>query len=350
MTDLNDAIVTFTAREATAALGEMIEFNENVWAKGLPKSKVKTGFLSGPPGGGKSAIGHALGAKYGLEVRDIHLSEFDAGEVGGFVYRDGQTMKKARPDELPSEGRGILILEEFSDASQAVQNIACRLVRDRQLGTHKLPDGWHIIVCGNRAKDRSGATQVIRKFSGRVCFMNYEPDAEEWLDDVAIPQGFHPAVIGYIKMNPGALNKFNPLHESSPTARTWEFVSDAMAFKMDSGLLRKTVAGYVGKAEGSTFMGFLKHMHNIPDIDAIVKSPDIVPVPTDQEVLYATIVSLASVATDKTVGPILRYLDRVERRELAVFAVRYMHNRDKALCKARDFATWLGKNAKEFIV
>lgn len=343
-------IATFSARDAEAAIGEMIEYNIGVWANGLPRAKIKTPFLLGPPGGGKSAIGKAIGARFNLPVREIHLSEFDAGELGGFVYREGTTMKKARPDELPTDGQGILILEEFSDASQAVQNIACRLVRDRQLGVHQLPDGWHIIVCGNRAKDRSGATQIIRKFSGRVCMMNYEPDADEWLEDVAIPQGFNKAVIGYIKMYPQALNKFDPMHESSPTARTWEFVSDALSFKMESGLLRKTIAGYIGPQEGSTFMGFLKHMHNIPDVEAIIKAPDVVPVPTNQEVLYATTVSLAAVATDKNVGAILRYLDRFERRELAVFAVRYMHNRDKSLSKARDFATWLGKNAKEFIV
>lgn len=350
MSDVMQEALAVTPKTAVEILSQFIEYNRKVIAEGLPLTKLKTAFLSSAPGMGKSAISKVVAERFKLPVVEVFLSEYDPAELAGFTYREGTSMKKARPDWLPSEGEGILILEEFSDAPQSVQNIGCRLVRERSLGEHKLAKGWHIIVCGNRAKDRTGAQQLVKKFTNRVCFLTLNQETDEFLD-VAAEQGFHPAVIGYLAKNKGALNGFNPLHESSPTARSWEFVSDALnGMKLTDTALRATITGFIGGGEAGKFMGFLKHMHKIPDLNDIVRAPGSVPVPTDMDVQFATIVSLASQATVRNVGAILQYMDRFERRELAVFGVRYMHHRDKSLATSQPFTTWLGKNSKEFMV
>ena len=118
---------------------------------------------------------------------------------------------------------------------------------------------------------------------------------------------------------------------------------------LTGSVLHKSVAGYVGRGEANNFIGFYKRMKDMPNAADIIAAPDAIPVPTDIDIQYATVAHLASVATTKTVGPILQYLDRFDRRELVIFAARYMHSRDKSLSSAPAFSTWLAKHAKEFI-
>ena len=336
--------------EAEEHLRQVILYNQWVEAQGLPKHKNKTSYLSSSPGTGKSALVKSVADEFDLPVVELFLSEYDPSEVGGFVYRDGDTMRKARPEDLPADGRGILLLEEFSDATTAVQNIACRLIRERSLGRHKLGAGWTIIACGNRQKDRSGAQQLVKKFNGRVCMIELEATPEQWVEKAG-RLGFDPAVVAYIGRKPMSLNKFNPLHEVSPTPRTWEFVSDTVqGMKLSPAVLLKTIAGYIGKGEAGEFVGFLNNMKNLPDFNDIVRAPDVVPVPENVDLQYATVSHVAAKATVKTIAPVLQYLDRFPNRELVVFAVRYMHSRDKALSSTPAFNAWLTKNSREFLI
>lgn len=350
MSNTTSEFMPMNYTEAAETLRQGILYNRMIAAQGGPKTKFKTYYFSAAPGTGKSALTKSVAEEFGLRVVEIFLSEYDPGEVGGFVYRDGETMRKARPEDLPADGEGILMLEEFSDAPTAVQNIACRLIRERSLGRHKLGDGWTIVACGNRQRDRSGAQQLVKKFNTRVCMAELEATPEQWTE-TAGRLGFDPAVIAYIGRNPQSLNKFNPLHDVSPTPRTWEFVSDTVQnMNLSPAVLLKNIAGYIGKAEATAFVGFLNNMKNLPDVSDIVRAPDIVPVPDGIDLQYATATHVASKATPKTVGPILQYLDRFPRRELVVFAVRYMHSRDKALSSAPAFTTWIAKHSSEFLV
>ena len=277
----NEEFASMSYDEAGEAIRQTFMYNQNVVKSGAPKTKQKVLYLSSHPGTGKSALIKSIADELNVPVVEVFLSEYDPSEVGGFVYREGDVMRKARPWYLPSEGKGILMLEEFSDAATAVQNVACRLIRERQLGDHKLGDGWTIIACGNRAKDRSGAQQLVKKFNNRVCMITLEPATEHWIE-TASRLGFHPAVIGYINRTPQSLNKFNPLHEVSPTARTWEMVSDAVSgMTLPEATMRKFVSGYIGKGEANNFMGFYKRMNELPDAADIIAAPDVIAVPGD---------------------------------------------------------------------
>jgi MoxR-like ATPase len=135
----------------------------------------------GPPGIGKSQaiqqVVDEIQSEEGLsslgnlkskfEMRDLRLSQLDDVDLRGIPTIDkgdkdkdtegqkGQKIKTvfAQPSFLPTEGEGILFLDEVNQAKKSVQNAAFQLVLDRQLGDYKVPEGWTIVAAGNRPQD-----------------------------------------------------------------------------------------------------------------------------------------------------------------------------------------------------
>ena len=122
----------------------------------------------GPPGIGKSqAIQQVVdeiqseeGGKSKFEMRDLRLSQLDDVDLRGIptIDKKGEDATNyktvfAQPSFLPTEGEGILFLDEVNQAKKSVQNAAFQLVLDRQLGDYKVPEGWTIVAAGNRPQD-----------------------------------------------------------------------------------------------------------------------------------------------------------------------------------------------------
>ena len=53
------------------------------------------------------------------------------------------------PKFLPTDGKGILFLDELTSAPQMTQAGCYQLVLDRKLGEYVLPEGWVVIAAGN---------------------------------------------------------------------------------------------------------------------------------------------------------------------------------------------------------
>lgn len=86
---------------------------------------------------------------------DLRLALFEAPDFIGFPYQyddeNGQKrMGHALPHFWPTEGRGLLFLEEPNRANSAITNCIMQLMTDRAVGPkYKLPDGWIIAAATN---------------------------------------------------------------------------------------------------------------------------------------------------------------------------------------------------------
>jgi MoxR-like ATPase len=84
----------------------------------------------------------------------------DPADLGGMPWvTDGRTVR-CRPDWLPTEGRGILFLDELPQAGLANLNIAATLIREHRIGEHRLPPTWMVACAGNHHHNRAGTTTM----------------------------------------------------------------------------------------------------------------------------------------------------------------------------------------------
>src|SRR5215475_8867308 len=110
-------------------------------------------FIWGSPGVGKSSIIAQLARSLNLALRDIRALLLDPVDLRGLPYVADGRSKWATPEFLPTDGAGVLFLDELNAAPAMVQAAFYQLVLDRSLGEYLLPDGWVIIAAGNREAD-----------------------------------------------------------------------------------------------------------------------------------------------------------------------------------------------------
>ena len=92
---------------------------------------------------------------------DFRLSHFESVDFGGLPYIVDGVQKRAMLGNLPTKGKGLLFLDEFAQSGQDLQAIASQLIKERRLGEYVLPDGWTIVLAGNRHSDRSSANKIV---------------------------------------------------------------------------------------------------------------------------------------------------------------------------------------------
>src|SRR5471030_946812 len=109
----------------------------------------------GACGVGKSQIVSQVAGDLGYDFLDVRAVQLDPVDLRGLPWiAPGQKTEWAPPKFLPTEGRGILFLDELTAAPQMTQAGCYQLVLDRKLGEYHLPDGWVVIAAGNPASER----------------------------------------------------------------------------------------------------------------------------------------------------------------------------------------------------
>ena len=225
--------------------------------------------LEGGPGIGKSAIVKAVAKEYSQELGklfgciDIRLSQMaDASDFVGMPRTDtaSGTTVFCKPDWWPAEGtQGILFLDEPNRGAPDVMQGVFQLLTDRRIHTHKLPDGWFIVLAFNPGDDANLSMNVSTTdaaWNSRFVRLHVKSDVEAWLD-WGKKNSINPTVLRFISVHPELL--YAPKENGSfPCPRSWEFVSafltkDAFSYEIQGDMIR----GMVGMEAAATFISFL---------------------------------------------------------------------------------------------
>ena len=177
--------------------------------------------LHGSPGVGKSQVVKQVADKLGIEMIDLRLSQLDPVDLRGVPSVDKTKVGKTEvgktnwnvPSFLPTEGKGILFLDEINSAAQATQAAAYQLVLDRKLGDYELPDGWAMVAAGNRSTDRAIVNAMSTALKNRFTHLNYEVNNEDWCE-WALTHNIAIEVLGFIRFRPMLLNEFEQRNET----------------------------------------------------------------------------------------------------------------------------------------
>jgi len=139
-------------------------------------------FLWGSQGVGKTQVVSQYCKENGLGVVILHLATQEVGDLIGLLDRSGDgTVSHLRPAWFPTEGEGVVFLDEINRCPQDVLQAMFGFILNGTLHTHKLPEGWRIVAAGNYASDRFTVTSTTdAAWLSRFCHIDFAPSAEEW--------------------------------------------------------------------------------------------------------------------------------------------------------------------------
>lgn len=200
--------------------------------------------LEGATGIGKSQIVAQFAARRGIETRVLDLSLLEPPDLVGLpVIANGRT-EYACPAELPTAGRGVLMLEELNRAELPVMQPALQLLSARRLHGYELPEGWMCIAAVNPEDDDYQVHALDPALRARFLGLHVHADRESWLA-WAGEAHVHPAVVSVVRAHDDAF-------EGAPP-RSWAYASDVLhALERDEAydeeLVRVLVRGYLPTA------------------------------------------------------------------------------------------------------
>lgn len=217
--------------------------------------------MHGKPGVGKTQIAEALAREIGGKLYDIRLTTIEQSDLRGLPFYDHETGKTKwyRPEDLPDDPNepAVLFLDELTAASPFLQPTVYGLLQERRVGMHKIPDNVFILAAGNQVEDGAVAYEMGTAISDRLVHMIVTPSDKDWIENYAIPNNLHPAVVAFIKTRPDYFmtheDAMNRGHMIAATPRSWDRVSKIMHSAPDTQTRNILVAGTVGEHIAAEF-------------------------------------------------------------------------------------------------
>lgn len=256
---------------------------------------LRTCLVTGPMGCGKSSMLKALAERFPdhhpvyleaqlLDLGDLQMPRFDA-EVVRFVPNAALGVHLKKPI--------ILMIDEIGKASKAVMNALLRVMLERKIGEHSLPEGSIVFATTNRGSEGLG-DNIPAHARNRMSQINIgKPTAMQWVENWAIKHGVHPIVIAtameYPHMFADDADVENPndnhyiFHPKQPrlafvTPRSLEMASDVIhaadRCNMDQNTLTHALIGLVGEAAAMDMLTIKKLDDALPSWERVINDPE----------------------------------------------------------------------------
>ena len=301
------------------------------------------------PGEGKTTMVEDLTDRMELSLVTLIAAQFDAGELGGFPIVSGAEYVRARPFFLPTEGIGVLFLDELPQAPIANQNIMAQLVNERRIGEHRLGDGWTIVCAGNPMSAKAGTTAMPTHLQDRLCHIHLRTDVEGFRE-YALGKGMDPRVTTFLNERPEWLQKFDPKAQACPSPRSWERVNTILGLGLEPAAEAIAIQGMIGEPALADFTGFLHVWGKMPAVKDVLADPLNHSIPEDPAILYALCSSLAHHANASNVKAIIDYTGRFTNKEFTVFCMTDLLSRFPELKKEKPVGDWFFNEGQQLML
>lgn len=252
-------------------------------------------------------------------------------------------------DQLPPGKQGwLLFLDEFNSADRSVQKAAYKLTLDRMVGEYQIHDKTAIICAGNLSTDNAIVEEMSTALQSRLIHLELVVDSKQWLDWASL-NGIDHRICAYINFRPNALYKFDANHDNKTYAspRTWEFASRLLKnMDVSHDLILPILAGTISEGVAREFLGFTRIYEDLPTMAELIANGGDIPIPQEKSVLYALTGSISAKAEDKTIGPLMKFINRIPI-EFQVVTMRDLVRRKPDLIKHVSVEDWIDKNTTE---
>ncbi len=272
--------------------------------------------IEGSPGIGKSEIGAQVAALVSAVYVVLHPCISDPTDFKGFpAIVNGKAVFLTFDDcekLLTAKGLTIVALEDLGQAPASVQAPLMQWILLREINGKRLSDDVTFFAMTNRRADNAGVSGILSPLRSRFrASVELTVDAQDW-SKWAIGAKMPIELIAYVNLRPAHLNTFDPktAKEGKPFAcpRTLAFLGDWL----NAGVTDpETLAGCVGEAVATEFLGFLAIYKTVANLPAqIVQNPLGAPVFAELEKCFAIAAAMSYHVTPKSVDSVAQYFNR----------------------------------------
>lgn len=224
--------------------------------------------FTGAPGIAKSSVCQQwveeqkkLNENFGfIDLRAAYLEAPDIIGYPSVVNINGrQTTVHNLPEFLPTEGEGLLLLEEINRGTTSVMNIFMQLLTDRKIHTYTLPDGWIIASCINPENEFNDVNHMDAALKNRFEIFEIDYSKTEFIEYMQ-EKDFDPRIIAFIKSGAWTYVKPENMGDKPGTVylsnRNWEKLNNVIKCGIPTELTKEFFNSILGKNVGGTFYAF----------------------------------------------------------------------------------------------
>lgn len=221
----------------------------------------------------------------GNNLVDVRLSDKDPTDVAGVMIpvTDPVTGKTRTVYATPSfwpdaDWKGIVFLDELTNADTACQQAAYQIMLDHKIGDYVFPANTVFVGAGNREGDGGCTTTLLAPLANRMTLVEVEHNLTVWIEDYAVPFNIHPIMIGWLKANVGYLYTGDEHDENSGksfcTPRSISRASNAL-YDLDAGLLTRfeasiIIQGDLGDKKDGELMTYYDKTKSLPETEKVL--------------------------------------------------------------------------------
>ena len=233
--------------------------------------------LTGDAGLGKSAICQMFAkvmqttgfpesnipADPNYDFLDLRIAYMEAPDFIGFPETEMINGKKRTEHHLPAfwptEGQGIILLEEPNRGTTGVMNCLMQMLTDRKVHNYTLPEGWIIVSCINPDTAEYDVNAMDAALKNRFEEYEIEYDAISFIDYIE-NSDWNQNVQMFIKSGAWIYKDTKSIGDEGKyiSPRTWSKINAAenAGLGEDRRLHRETVCAVLGRDIGNEYHKF----------------------------------------------------------------------------------------------
>ena len=222
---------------------------------------------------------------------------------------------------------GVIFVDEADKMDVDVKKVIGEMALSGRCGPHILPKGWVVWMAGNRQTDRSGSTKELDHLINRRFEIDVTDDLAGW-EQWAIQNGVHHTIISFAMQNPHIVFPETLPEKQGPfcTPRSLVATGEVLVTMAGNGQIPtdtdavEVAAAGIGQAPAAQLFATIRLDAELPKIETIVANPGSAKLPSAPDAQMLVAYKLAALADDKTLDPIIKYVERLPADFSVTFA------------------------------
>lgn len=246
--------------------------------------------------------------------------------------------------------RGMIVLEEYGQATGDVKRATAPIVREKRNGKYLFPQFTDVLLLSNRPEDRSGVSKDFDFLINRRNQLTLHASLDAWLI-WAHANGVTPMSMAFANRNTDKVFGNKAPEKQGPwlTPRSLksgdDFLKEAMADRvsLDDPLIQQNLGGIMGVGHAHVYLAFAKVRDQLPSYNDIITDPKGCRVPKEPDQMMFLAFDLASKVDRQNIKHIVAYIKRMPS-DLSVAFYRAATQRDRTLVSTSEFGDWAVDN------